>query len=235
MYDLQGAIRLVEDGQGPHVVNESKLALRDVGVLRRTNDGVELAWVGQLDPASTEPLRFRLSAKDKPRFDEWNRSLDMLSFEVEARQTMLQYDTDMDKMLDKFEAAKIDRLTEFFDQADGRLLAKSTADSAVDGKLSLGELEFCCLLARDGNVGLGRFLDLTLGRLRLGNGETRLIGWCDQDLGGMSIRPEVTQAHSQTFVIVHMRPANLPRAERDKNYIGNFVAGRPGLNVLPDN
>lgn len=72
--DVGGAVRLVATASGWRVVNETTLDLRGVGVARRdAGKQAEVAWVGELPPEESAPLRFsRLPSGAVRLFDAWD-------------------------------------------------------------------------------------------------------------------------------------------------------------------
>jgi hypothetical protein len=69
----------------------------------------------------------------------------------------------------------------------------------------------------EGNVGLGRLVELATRDLRTRAGEVRLIGWTDDELPGVEIYPRASQTVVRAFVLVHLRPGRLPVPRRDLN------------------
>jgi hypothetical protein len=60
MLDLGGAIRLVERGPRQlEVENDTDYGLRDVGIVRRRDDRLEVAWIGDLRAKSALSITFR--------------------------------------------------------------------------------------------------------------------------------------------------------------------------------
>jgi hypothetical protein len=60
-------------------------------------------------------------------------------------------------------------------------------------------------------------------RLRLLPGDVRLIGWTEQRLPGMKIRPEAPQNRTYTLVLAHLARGKLPTARPDSNVAEDFV------------
>jgi hypothetical protein len=82
MFPLEGKLTLVGDDQkGWTVKNTSSLAVRDVGIFRRTRDGATLsAYVARLDPNTSSQLSFTQLAEPESKeapaiwLPEWNKS-----------------------------------------------------------------------------------------------------------------------------------------------------------------
>ena len=68
-----------------------------------------------------------------------------------------------------------------------------------------------------------RLARLAADRLRLLPGDVRLIGWTDQKLPGMKIRPEAPQNVTYTLVLAHLARGPLPPARPDRNLAEDFV------------
>jgi hypothetical protein len=64
---------------------------------------------------------------------------------------------------------------------------------------------------------------LAADRLRLLPGDVRLIGWTDERLPGMKIRPEAPQNRTYTLVVAHLARGPLPVAKPDKNLAEDFI------------
>ncbi len=72
-------------------------------------------------------------------------------------------------------------------------------------------------VTEQGQVRLHELLALASKQLQLRRGETRLIGWTDAELGGVTISPSASQVTLRTFVLVHLTPGELPAPRRDEN------------------
>jgi hypothetical protein len=51
----------------------------------------------------------------------------------------------------------------------------------------------------------------------------RLIGWTDQRLPGMRIRPEAPQNNTYTLVLAHLARGALPAVRPDKNVAEDYL------------
>jgi hypothetical protein len=69
-------------------------------------------------------------------------------------------------------------------------------------------------------------LDSVVKNLRLGKGEVRLLGYCDDPVGDNHFIPASTQTRGQTVVLAHLNPATLPPARPDANSILDFLSKR---------
>src|SRR5207237_10702103 len=64
---------------------------------------------------------------------------------------------------------------------------------------------------------------LAADRLRLLPGDVRLIGWTDERMPGMKIRPEAPQNRTYTLVLAHLALGPLPAANPDQNLAEDVV------------
>lgn len=64
---------------------------------------------------------------------------------------------------------------------------------------------------------------LAADRIRLLPGDVRLIGWTDQRLTSMKIRPEAPQNRTYTLVLAHLQRGNLPGVWPDRNLAEDFI------------
>jgi hypothetical protein len=83
---------------------------------------------------------------------------------------------------------------------------RDSAESAADGR----------------GIRLTRLARLASDRLRLLPGDVRLVGWTDQRLPGMHIRPEAPQNRTFTLVLAHLARGPLPPARPDRNLAEDF-------------
>ncbi|MHC2067118.1 hypothetical protein ACYFX5_06585 [Bremerella sp. T1] len=68
-----------------------------------------------------------------------------------------------------------------------------------------------------GEVNLRHLLNAVKDVRQLKQGETRLIGWTEEDMPGLSISPAANQRTIRTMVVGHLQHANLPAPRRDAN------------------
>jgi hypothetical protein len=78
-------------------------------------------------------------------------------------------------------------------------------------------------IAAKSRIRLTALARLAADRLRLLPGDVRLIGWTDERLPGMKIRPEAPQNRTYTLVLAHLRRGQLPNVRPDKNLAEDFV------------
>lgn len=64
---------------------------------------------------------------------------------------------------------------------------------------------------------------LAADRLRLLPGDVRLIGWTDERLPGMKIRPDAPQNRTYTLVLAHLARGLFPNVKPDKNLAEDFI------------
>ena len=212
MCDLQGVFRLLgtmdEDYQ---VQNNTAFALRDAGVLRRAEDGrLEAAWIGDLPSKAARSLDFVHVANDEARFEHWDRSLTTLSYDVQLRGLLRDFDDDDNGSLQRVE---VQSDAENFDRFDIN----------NDGNWSLDELRRWCRRTRAGDVSLGQIVELASQGLRLRPGDSRLIGWTDEAMPELKIAPAAAQEVRRTLFLVHLERGRLPAAQPDKNCKADVV------------
>jgi hypothetical protein len=75
----------------------------------------------------------------------------------------------------------------------------------------------------EARIRLTRLARLAADRLRLLPGDVRMIGWTDQRLPGMKIRPEAPQNVTYTLVLAHLARGHLSPARPDRNLAEDFV------------
>jgi hypothetical protein len=207
MFELGGAMRLSEDASGGmQLTNNTSISLRDVGVARRTRQGIELAWVGELDPKTSKDLAFTPGAN--VRFDQWDGSETTLSPDKQVAQMLRDGDKNKDLRLDlaEFQALTETQPEDFY-----------ARDLDVDGRLEYAEIIDWVRLNRSGEISIGRLMDLASQQLRLREGDVRLVGWTDQELPGVTYRPRASQSLVRMLVLAHLRQGDLPPPERDVN------------------
>jgi hypothetical protein len=71
-------------------------------------------------------------------------------------------------------------------------------------------------------IRLTRLARLASDRLRLLPGDVRLIGWTDQRIPGMKIRPEAPQNRTYTLVLAHLTRGSLPPPRPDRNLAEDY-------------
>ncbi len=71
-----------------------------------------------------------------------------------------------------------------------------------------------------------RLLESVVQNLALGRGEMRLLGYCNDKVGGSRFIPASTQSHEQTLILAHLKPAALPPVTRDVNSVLDFLTRR---------
>jgi hypothetical protein len=83
-----------------------------------------------------------------------------------------------------------------------------------------------------GAVSLWRLTHLASEQLRLERGEMRLVGWTDDELPGMAVKPRANQRTLRTMVLVHLRPGPLPPPQPDRNTRFDVEASAAGDDEL---
>ena len=71
-----------------------------------------------------------------------------------------------------------------------------------------------------------KLLEAVVENLTLGRGEVRLLGYCNDQVGGSQFVPASTQTRQQTLVLAHLKPATLPPARPDVNSSLDFLNKR---------
>lgn len=66
-------------------------------------------------------------------------------------------------------------------------------------------------------VNLRHLLNVVKDTRQLQPGETRLIGWTEEDMPGLTILPVASQRTIRTMVVAHLQHADLPAPQRDAN------------------
>jgi hypothetical protein len=199
-----------EEATGFSVRNTTDLALRDVGVFRRVDvpgqDGepaeysprIETAYVRQLDAATSAPLRFEPLKYEPPKL---SRDLDRQTRQSPATLQSLLRQSYPRVWLPQWEQVPILR----------------------GGNNDQKEQEVAASSADAPRVRLAQLARLAAERLRLMPGEVRLVGWTDQRLPGMRIRPEAPQNSTYTLVVAHLVRGELPRVRPDRNRAEDFL------------
>ena len=73
-------------------------------------------------------------------------------------------------------------------------------------------------------IRLTRLARLATERLRLLPGDIRLVGWTDQKLPGMRIRPEAPQNRTYTLILAHLQRGRLPKITPDFNVAEDYFS-----------
>lgn len=73
------------------------------------------------------------------------------------------------------------------------------------------------LTPTEGEVNLRHLLNTVKDVRQLKKGETRLIGWTEEDMPGMTLTPASNQRTIRTMVVAHLKHANLPAPKADAN------------------
>ncbi len=211
MHNAGGSIDLVGDAdKGLMVQNGAELSLKDVGVFGRGMGGqLQLAWIGSLEAGQSVPVDFQPASDGDLFFAQWRDSLTCYSYERQQQDIFRQFDGNSDRALTPNELAQHSQLADGFAKADtdrnGRLDGKEVLQWTID--------------SREGELTLGRLFGLACQRGGLGKGDVRLVGWTDQDLPGLTIRPGASQKVFRTMVLVHLKRGKLPTARRDTNLL----------------
>lgn len=189
-------LRLVGDeAQGYSVSNTTDLVLRNVGVFRRK-------------PSPWSSREMQIEAAYVPQVDAASSAiLKFEPLELRVAKPPVDDDDEAERRPPSFRPPLVwlnawDKVPIFSPEA----LADDDAQ-AHDDKLSI-RLHQLARLAAD--------------QLRLLPGDVRLIGWTDQRLPGMQIRPEAPQNRTFTLVVAHLARGGLPPAQHDRNVADDY-------------
>ena len=178
MVDLGGTIALVDAAGGrPQVVNHTEYTLRGAGVMRVGGDGLEVAWLGTLEPGASATLSFRPA----PGGDD-----DILWQEERSR-------------------------------------------------LGIGRVD-----GSSGELSLGRLIELAQRRkpnrdgLSLESGDCRLVGWLDEELPGLVIKPAAPQARRAALIVAHLKYGFGADPCRDDNRAAQVKEDMPRTFSVPE-
>jgi hypothetical protein len=189
-------LRLVgSEDEGFSVSNNTDLVLRDVGVFRR----VPASGAASL-PAP------RIEAAYIPKLEPVSSAV--LRFQVVA--------PTWGSMISPGESARTatsELPTVWLDEWKTAPIFGARGSPAEDGGL----------LTNKAGIRLTRLARLAADQLRLLPGDVRLIGWTDQALSGMRIRPEAPQNATYTLVIAHLARGNLPPPKPDRNVAEDYM------------
>ena len=223
MIDVGGAFTLTGDAdQGYQLRNETNLKLQDAGVLyRHPKDGsVQLSWLGEVQPQTSLPLKFDAAQNNTSWFPQWDENNITFSHDKEVALLLKTNDKNSDQHLEMAELPADHPLIEAFVTFDGGLDSK---EQEKNGLLSRAELTEWCRQQRSGTVSLGKLFDVATAQLRLLPGEMRLLGWTEQDPGGMTVRPVAPQKDLRLLVLVHLKRPAFKQVVSDTNSKYQFV------------
>jgi len=229
MFALGGPFKYRGDKtKGFSLTNETRLPLKDAIVLRRTGRNkkhFEYAWVGGLSQNKTVVLKFKPATAANFPPPQWRESEVCWSVHAEAKGIMQEHDgsdgSERDNALTRAELPEDSPIARLFVRVDR---------SPADGNLNLEEVKSACRRLRDGEVSLGEIFDLAVDRLRLNQGDVRLIGWTDQDIPGIEFSPAANQVTLRTAVISHLQHCPLPALKSDKNLKSDVAEAAKEIN-----
>jgi len=89
------------------------------------------------------------------------------------------------------------------------------------------------LTPTEGEVNLRHLLNTVKDVRQLKAGETRLIGWTEEDMPGMTIAPAANQRTIRTMVVAHLQHAELPTPQPDEN-TRRFLGQEPAQMQMMD-
>lgn len=210
MHELGGQLDLRGDAQrGWTLRNATSLSLKDAGLLRCDPQGrIHLGWLGDVPPAASRRVEFVLADDQvRPYFAAWSDSPTAYSYERQAEDLLRRLDSSSDGTLSKDELEKDRALAAYFgDSPRGRQAA-----------VGRSELQKWSVASREGDVVLGRLLELASNQWRLQPGDCRLVAWTDQEFPGLSVQPRPSQTLLKTVVIAHLARGDWAPAKPDAN------------------
>lgn len=221
--DLGGAFSLLgSDSTGWQLKNGSNFALKNVGILRKTQAGkYEGAWIGDLRAKSTVPLQFSPTRNDRPHMAQWDDVSETQSYDVQIQELLRRLDEDQDGKINRREARAESEIHQEFARID------QARDGGGDGQLDREELVRWSRLSRAGEVSLGQLYELASQGLRLMPGESRLIGLTADVLPGVTVSPVAAQETHRTMFLVHLRQGDLPIPQPDVNLLTDVAEIKP--------
>ena len=104
-------------------------------------------------------------------------------------------------------------------------------DANQDRALDRNEVTTWCRKLRSGDVSLGGLLELAARTLVLLPGETRLVGWAEEEIPGVSVRPAASQELRRSLFIVHLVPGRLPEPRSDTRLASDVLIVEPANKV----
>ncbi|MEO8494994.1 MAG: hypothetical protein ABI614_07980 [Planctomycetota bacterium] len=229
MADLGGTFHLSgDDAAGFRLKNGTPIALKDVGVLRRTLGGeVQTCWIDELPAGMDHAVQFETAAAGLARLKQWDDASVTFSFDRQADRLLRQHDRNDDKKLSITEVATVPEIVAVFRNFD-----RGEDDRSVsDGQWDRGELLTWCRSSRFGELSLGRLVDLASLGLRLRPGDIRLVGWSEENLPGMAIRPAAAQEVRRNLFLVHLNRGPLTEPRPDVNTVADFAPDKTKAKV----
>jgi hypothetical protein len=229
MADLGGTFRFRgDDAAGFRLHNGTPVSLKHVGVLRRTMGGeVQTCWIDSLPAGMDVSVLFESAANGQARLKQWESASVTLSFDRQADKLLREHDTDDDKKLSRAELADVPELAVAFRSFDQT--AKRGREG--DGFWDRGELLSWCRSSRFGELALGQLVDLASDGLRLRPGDVRLVGWSEENLPGMAIRPTSAQEVRRNLFLIHLKRGPLPEPRPDVNTVADFAQDKPKAEI----
>jgi hypothetical protein len=170
---------------------------------------------------------FESAANGQARLKQWESASVTLSFDRQADKLLREHDTDNDKKLTRAELADVPELAVAFRSFDQTVKRGREGDGFWDR----GELLSWCRSSRFGELSLGQLVDLASDGLRLRPGDVRLVGWSDENLPGMAIRPSSAQEVRRNLFLIHLKRGPLPEPRPDVNTVADFAQDKPKAEI----
>jgi hypothetical protein len=208
--ETESLILVGDDAKGYSVRNTTELMLRDVGVFRRVDvpgqDGepseyaprIETAYVRQLDAGNSAALRFEPLKYEPPKTSGEQNS--------QTRPPPATLQSLLRKPYPRVWLPQWEQVPVLKSGREGQQQESGEPAQADTPRVQLTRL---ARLAAD--------------RLRLMPGDVRLVGWTDQRLPGLRIRPDAPQNLTYTLVVAHLARGELPRVRADRNRAEDFL------------
>ncbi|MCA9145527.1 MAG: hypothetical protein H6823_06685 [Planctomycetaceae bacterium] len=229
MADLGGTFAFTGDeAVGFRLRNGTPISMKHVGVLRRTMSGeIQTCWIDELPAGMDVSVPFEAAAGNLARLKQWDDAPATFSFDRQADQLLREYDKDEDKKLSLAEVASVQEVASVFRSFDQRVNGRREGD----GNWDRGELLSWCRSSRFGELALGQLVDLASVGLRLRPGDVRLVGWSDDNLPGMAIRPTSSQETRRNLFLVHLKRGPLSEPRPDVNTVADFAQDKPKAEI----
>ncbi|MCR9117175.1 MAG: hypothetical protein NXI22_09555, partial [bacterium] len=223
MLPLGGQIALNNAAaEGAEITNSTTLSLRGVGVISRADGRWRRAWIGRLAPGEKRVIQFEDITPEAIVFPQWKDDSVMYSFESQVDDLLALLPSANDEgrsnSVEVSREAIQELKVDLFPARDALLEQFDHSDLDNSETLNREELIRCCRLNRAGELGLGPIVDLAVKKLRLNNGESRLIGWTEQPIEDVVFRPLAPQKMQRTLVLAHLHRPMLAAPETDSNH-----------------
>lgn len=240
MTSIGGPLRIEQTESGWVFRNESKLELRDCGILfGRDPAGIEqVAWLGDVQPGEEMSLSLE-PVQPQDRYQRWLQQGQFVSVDANAQRLWDQVASKkLDGLEDTVGVVDLDRLLELPELAElkSSILEQiiQTQDIPRDmwtQRIQISFEEFRSAYQRVssgtqlGPLSLGELFDVVRGSLALNAGEIRLIGAVKSEIPSFQLKPRPQMVRRSTLLVAHLRAADLPTAVPDVNSFLDYSKG----------